>query len=155
VRWLSEHRPALVAVDSPISPAPDGGTHRECERELRRAVCGIRWTPDTRSLEADPGYYGWILNGLELYEVLQAHGLPVIECFPTASWTRWAGARGGQTRSRWTRAALPSLGLIGIPARTNQDERDAIAAAVTARAHARGQTERYGAIVVPSGFEAD
>jgi predicted nuclease with RNAse H fold len=155
VTWLSEHRPALVAVDSPISPAPDGRTHRACERQLRREVCGIRWTPDTRSLEANPGYYGWILHGFELYQVLRAHGLQVIECFPTASWTRWAGARGGQARSRWTRTALPSLGLSGMPARTNQDERDAIAAAVTARAHALGRTQRYGAIVVPSRFEAD
>jgi hypothetical protein len=34
-------------------------------------------------------------------------------------------------------------------ASTNQDQRDAIAAAVTARAHTRGVTELMGEIVVP------
>jgi hypothetical protein len=74
----------------------------------------------------------------------------VIECFPTASWTRWTGKRTSLlTRSAWSRAALAELGIDGVPARTNQDHRDAIAAAVTARTHAKGRTEQFGEIVVP------
>jgi hypothetical protein len=44
------------------------------------------------------------------------------------------------------------LGLEDVPARTNQDQRDAIAAAVTARQYAHGMTEAMGEIVVPVGL---
>jgi len=80
---------------------------------------------------------------------LEEAGLEAVECFPTAAWTRWVGPRRGRSRAAWTREALPALGLEGIPTRTNQDERDAVAAAVTARAHSRGLTESFGEIVVP------
>ncbi len=142
-------RPDLTAVDSPIVPAPDGHHLRECELQLCREVCGIRWTPDRRSLEAKQSYYGWILHGLELYRALEGAGLQAIECFPTASWSRWVGPRGTKTRAAWTREALAALSFPGVPARTNQDDRDAIAAALTAKAHSWGLTQRFGEIVVP------
>jgi predicted nuclease with RNAse H fold len=145
---LDRHSPSLVAVDSPCSAAPDGATLRECERELRDAVCGIRWTPDRATLEAGNPYYEWIRLGLDLYQELAANGWSWIEVFPTSSWTRWHGKRRG-SRAAWTRTALPGLGLRGLPARTNQDVRDAIAAAVTARQHSLGETETFGPIVVP------
>jgi predicted nuclease with RNAse H fold len=145
---LDEHGPAVVGVDSPCSAAPDGATLRECERELRDAVCGIRWTPDRATLDAGKPYYEWIRHGLELYRALGAAGWRSIEVFPTASWTRWVGERRG-SRAAWTRSALPMLGLRNLPARTNQDGRDAIAAAVTARQHGRRDTEAFGPIVVP------
>jgi predicted nuclease with RNAse H fold len=101
-------------------------------------------------MERQRGYYGWVLHGLELYRALGGAGIPTVECFPTASWTRWAGARSrGTTRAAWTSSALTALDLDNLPARTNQDQRDAIAAAVTARLHAEGRTERFGDIVVP------
>ena len=148
--WLASFEPMLTAVDGPIAPAPDGWGWRPCERELAQAVCGIRWTPSQDALERSPGYYGWVLNGLALYDLLAAEKLQAVECFPTASFTRWAGKRpSGTSRAVWTRDALRNLGLDRLPARTNQDERDAIAAAVTARLHAGGLTEMFGEIVVP------
>ena len=60
-----------------------------------------------------------------------------------------ARSRGSQRRSAWTREGLTKLGLNGVPNRTNQDQRDAIAAALTARQHAEGLTECFGEIVVP------
>ena len=51
---------------------------------------------------------------------------------------------------RWTRAGLATLGLAAVPKRINQDQRDAIAAAVTARQHTTGLTESFGEIVVPA-----
>jgi predicted nuclease with RNAse H fold len=141
-------RPALVAIDSPRSCAPDGQTARDGERQLAKLICGIRWTPDERRVYAS-GYYAWIVEGLTLFGALAGRA-EVIEVFPTASWTRWHGVRGRQTRAAWTRQGLAALGLAGVPARTNQDQRDALAAAVTARQHSLGLTEAMGGIIVPA-----
>ena len=153
LEMLDRFRPALVGVDSPCDAAPCGATLRECERAVRDAVCGIRWTPDDATLDAGDPYYGWIRRGLALYRALDATGWDWIEVFPTASWTRWAGERRG-SRAAWTTSALPRLGLANLPARTSQDVRDAIAAAVTARQHEHGETESFGPIVVPSATRA-
>jgi predicted nuclease with RNAse H fold len=141
-------RPTVVAVDSPRSTAPPGATRRDGEKLLREAVCGIRWTPPRDKLDGNQ-YYEWIVEGLRLYEALADVRVEVIECFPTASWTRWQGPRGSMRRAVWTRQALGALSLDGVPARTNQDQRDAIAAALTARAYAHGECDCYGDIVVP------
>lgn len=140
--------PELVAVDSPRRCAPDGHTSRGDERELRRRVCGIRWTPDAVAVQSG-AYYAWVRHGLALFEALAARGAATIEVFPTASWTRWIGPRGTRTRADWSREGLASLGLSGLPGRTSQDQRDAIAAAVTARQHTLGCTEAIGEIIVP------
>jgi predicted nuclease with RNAse H fold len=146
---VTAHSPAVVAVDSPRYCAPEGQTCRDDERQLAASVCGIRWTPDSDHVRASP-YYAWILEGLALFDALSRGGAEtVIEVFPTASWTRWLGKRGSRSRAAWTRQGLAALGLEGIPGRTNQDQRDAIAAAVTARQHSMGQTEAIGDIVVP------
>jgi predicted nuclease with RNAse H fold len=146
---VAAHSPAVVAVDSPRYCAPEGQTCRDDERQLAASVCGIRWTPDSDHVRASP-YYAWILEGLALFDALsRGDAETVIEVFPTASWTRWLGKRGSRSRAAWTRQGLAALGLEGIPGRTNQDQRDAIAAAVTARQHSMGQTEAIGDIVVP------
>jgi predicted nuclease with RNAse H fold len=140
--------PRLVAVDSPRQPAPAGERSRPCERQFARArICGLRFTPDRPTVQSNP-YYAWILNGFALYHALAAAGLAAVECFPTASWTRWHGPR-RTSRTAWSGAALRRLPLAGVPRRLNQDERDAIAAAVTARQHCLHLTERFGDLVVP------
>jgi hypothetical protein len=68
---VSMHQPALIAVDSPRSCAPEGHSTRECERELNTSICGIRWTPDRKRVDADP-YFAWIVEGLALYAALAA-----------------------------------------------------------------------------------
>jgi predicted nuclease with RNAse H fold len=150
VELVSMHQPALIAVDGPRSCAPEGHSTRECERELKTSICGIRWTPDRKRVDAEP-YFAWVLEGLALYHTLAAADVPIIEVFPTASWTRWHGPRGALTRAAWTRDGLARLCLTGVPARTNQDQRDAIAAAMTAQQHTRGLTQEIGEIVVPAG----
>ncbi|HEV2377266.1 MAG TPA: hypothetical protein VGS19_34520 [Streptosporangiaceae bacterium] len=150
VDLVIESMPAVVAIDSPRSFAPEGQTARDDERQLAKSVCGIRWTPDAGHVHAS-AYYAWIIEGLALFDALAAHGVEAIEVFPTASWTRWHGKRGTRTRAAWTRQGLAALGLAGVPPRTNQDQRDAIAAAVTARQHSLGLTEAIGEIVVPAG----
>lgn len=150
---IAHFSPAAIAVDSPRRPAPDGCTSREDERALSRAgICKIRWTPDHRTIEEGGRYYEWIRCGLGLYDLLEERtDAPVIEVFPTASWTRWHRHRGSEQRSTWSTAALTRLGIAESPERTSQDLRDAIAAAGTAYQWAHGETEAFGEIVVPRG----
>jgi predicted nuclease with RNAse H fold len=150
VELAMEQRPEVIAIDSPCDCAPDGHTARDGERQLKKSICGIRWTPDKRRVYAG-AYYAWIVEGLALFDALAAYDGAVIEVFPTASWTRWHGSRGSRSRAAWTSQGLVGLGLDGVPARTNQDQRDAVAAAVTARQHSLGLTETMGGIVVPAG----
>jgi predicted nuclease with RNAse H fold len=150
VERVATERPAIVAIDSPRRCAPDGQSTRDDERRLARSICGIRWTPDQQRVRASV-YYAWVVEGLALFDALAGLGIDTIEVFPTASWTRWHGARGARSRSDWSREGLTTLGLEDVPRRTNQDQRDAIAAALTARQHSRGATETIGDIVVPAG----
>jgi predicted nuclease with RNAse H fold len=147
-RWLRKRRPHVIAIDSPRRAAPDGMCSRDCERALARSVCGIRWTPDERRLRDNP-YYEWIRNGFRLYRALDDEA-DVVEVFPTAAWTRWAGPRHKDSRAAWSRRALAGLPVEDVPAQTNQDVRDAIAAALTARLHSERRTEMFGDIAVPS-----
>ncbi|MFT3866163.1 MAG: GNAT family N-acetyltransferase [Solirubrobacterales bacterium] len=153
VAWVMALAPGVVALDSPRACAPQGESSRAGERALARAVCGIRWTPERSRLAGNP-YYEWVEHGLELYAALAAAGLPaagLVEVFPTAAWTIWAGPRGKVRRARWSAAALARLGLVGLPDRhLSQDDRDAVAAALVARLHTEGRTDAYGEIIVPA-----
>ncbi len=113
VQIVDEAQPSVVAIDSPCSCAAPGETTRDGERELARAVCGIRWTPADAVVRANP-YYAWIVEGLALYRALEGREFVVIEVFPTASWTRWLGFRGSRARAAWTRDGLTRLGLHGV-----------------------------------------
>jgi predicted nuclease with RNAse H fold len=148
VAWVVGASPTVVAIDGPRACAAPGHTHRPEEKALRDAVCGIRWTPARSELESNP-YYEWIVEGLRLFDALKDKPVQVIECFPTASWTRWIGPRGGRRRTVWTRDGLAALELENVPSRSNQDVRDAIAAAITARDYERRRFEAFGDIVVP------
>jgi predicted nuclease with RNAse H fold len=154
VAWLRHAGPRVVAVDSPRSPAPDGELSRAGERELVRAgVCGIRYTPDAAALARNTAYYAWIANGLDLYRALDGEsrrtGWEVIECFPTATWSRLGGPRGTRSRARWSSRVLGGLRLQGIAGQMSQDARDAVGAAVTARLYDDDQTDAFGEIIVP------
>lgn len=151
IAWLAAHDPSLVAVDSPRRPAPAGNKSRPEEKQIAREVCGIRYTPDRKSLEGGSDYYAWILNGFSLYRSLrQARGAGrPIECFPTATWTRLGGPRGGKPRGTWSAGILAGLGLKGLRSRMNQDERDAVAAAYTAYLADEGMCEEFGDLIVP------
>ena len=143
---------ALVGVDAPKAWAEPGERSRADERAfLAGRICGIRPTPDEAAgTGRTDAYYEWIERGLALWAALRAEGVPAVECFPIASWTRWTGPRGRIPRAAWTRAGLARLGVAGDPPR-NQDERDAIAAALTAwQCDRRPATvDRFGALVVP------
>jgi predicted nuclease with RNAse H fold len=141
VSWLAKHDPTLVAVDSPIELGP-----RECERALARAVCHLYYTP----ARPEGDFYAWMRHGLDLYRALRDAGLAVIECFPTATWTRLAAPRGARSRRAWSSEIVARLPLAGVPARLGQDGRDAIGAAYTAWLHTIELSESFGPIVVPA-----
>ena len=151
--WLGSWAPALVGVDAPRCLGDHPSRH-DGERVLARQVCRLRYTPTREALLRQrttraPRYYEWIEHGLELYGALTAEGLRAIEAFPTAAWTRWLGPRGCEPRAQWSRRALGRFKVRGVPETLNQDCRDAIGAAMTARAHELGRTEVFGDIVVP------
>ena len=151
VEIACEETPEAIGVDAPCDCAAPAERSRPGERALSRAVCSIRFTPDDSTVEGGDLYYEWIRHGLELHRALRhaLPGVPTVEVFPTASWTILAGPREARSRAAWSRAALAALRLDGVPARTSQDLRDAIAAALTAQLHATGRTAAYGPIVVP------
>lgn len=151
---LASHEPAIVALDAPASWAPPGRRSRPCEVTFaRQGICRIRYAPDRATADArGDGYDAWIEHGLELWEALRERELEVVECFPTASWTQWAGPRAGQSRTAWTLQALADLaarGLEAVERATNQDRRDAVAAALTARQSTRHPMLVFGPLVVP------
>ena len=155
-RGLPE-RVRIVAIDAPAEWAPPGEQSRPCERLFAQSsMCGIRFTPDEATAERrGDGYFEWIDCGLDLWARLRQLGVPVVEGFPTASWTAWLGPRARSTRAAWTTRGLEWLrrqGVTGLDGVRNQDERDAVAAALTARqAVVAGATVlRFGVLVVPT-----
>lgn len=145
----------LVGVDAPAAWAPPGERSRPDERAFTRAgICGIRYTPDEATARArTDGYLDWVWQGLALYGALHAAGLGTAEVFPTASWTRWLGPRGRRPRGAWSGDGMGRLragGLDDAGVATDQDQRDAVAAALTARQATAGTVERFGALVVPA-----
>ena len=84
VELVTAHRPTVVGIDCPKVPAPLGARYRNDEMELRRAVCGIRWTPDLPSLQASD-YFAWVLHGLELYAAAPGLRTPAVCCITCLS----------------------------------------------------------------------
>lgn len=152
---IDQLRPAVVAIDSPDGWADPGERSRRCERDFAsQRICGIRYTPSEEIAEPlRQTYYGWIDNGLTLWDALRQRHIATIECFPTASWTRWFRPRERQSRAAWSREAMHIVtnGCVQFerPPR-NQDQRDAIAAALTAYQSQRGdQMIRFKSLTVP------
>jgi predicted nuclease with RNAse H fold len=146
----------VVGVDAPAAWAPAGQASRPDERAFARAgICGIRYTPDEATARArDDGYLDWVWQGQALYAALEAVGVPTVEVFPTAAWTRWLGPRGGRTRLAWTREGHRRLRRDGLDddagPRPSQDAMDATAAALTTRQVVTGSVEWFGALAVPA-----
>jgi predicted nuclease with RNAse H fold len=146
---------AVVGVDAPPGWAEPGASSRAGERAFARArVCGIRFTPDeATAAHRTDRYYEWVEHGLELWAALRDAGLRPVEVFPTASWTRWLGGRASQSRAAWSSSGLAQLAptVGGVERVRDQDTRDAVAAALTARQSevAPASVESFDGLVVP------
>lgn len=162
VDLLIAARPSLVGIDSPCAWAEPGELSRACERAFAATgLCGIRFTPNEKAARARTDrYLEWVWLGLELWDALAEADVPAVECFPTASWSAWLGARRSRSRATWTTegiARLRATGVGGLEEVRDQDQRDAVAAALTARqtAVAPDAVVRFGALVVPEAGSID
>lgn len=152
--FVKAARPALVAIDAPLSLPPGrksiedrrGEHFRPCDRELLKR--GIRFFPITlgpmRSLTT---------RGIRLKKRLVRHGCKVIEIYPGAAQDLWKIARKQKGLPK-LRRGLEKLGLIGLSRTMNGDELDAVTGAMVGRLYLKGRAEvlgnfREGAIVIP------
>lgn len=145
------HGPVVAGIDAPLSCAKPGSKSRPGERLLAREVCPIFYTPAEEVVRSGHPFYGWMVEGLDLAIDLAAAfpAVDLVEVFPSAAWTVWAGPRAGRPKPQWSAQALASAGVTGLPRRCSQDARDAVGAALVAALHHEGSTADYGGIAVP------
>ena len=148
--WSLEHHPNVVAVDSPRTCAPDGQTARDDEPPARQV--DLRHPLDTRG---KPGARERLLRLDPRRASICSRRSPPAGPRSSRCSRPPRGLAGTESEARGPARpgageALAALGLDGRPAWTNQDQPDAIAAAMTGRQHSLGRTETIGAIVVPA-----
>ena len=153
---LAEHRPDVVAIDSPPRwAAPD--KRRDCERELTtRGICLFTTPNEARGV--GHSFYGWMTVGFEMF--LATDPYPSLETFPHAVAVAIRGclpALGVTRRTRlkreWRLDALRQV-EIDVARLQNGDEIDAALCAYTGLMWSQGLTvsvgdEREGRITLP------
>jgi len=156
--WCRAIDAAIVAVDAPCRWSTTGGA-RPAERALAEAGIFAFATPTREVAEAKP-FYRWMLNGAELYRLLEDEyslfeggrldGRICLETFPQAAACALAG-RILRARQKCTdrREVLRRAG-IDISSLTNVDYVDAAICAVVAESVRKGEFTKYGDAV--SGF---
>ena len=155
ISYVQKERPALVAVDAPLS-RPYGrksmedrnGKHfRPCDRELLRRH--IPFFPITlgpmRSLTE---------RGIRLKNRLETESFRVVEIYPGGAQDVWGLPRAKRDRAG-LRRGLARLGLRGIEARASDHELDAVTGALVGRFFLLGKARLLGdfstgAIVMPA-----
>jgi len=152
---IRESRPAVVAVDAPLSLPPGRksiedrtGVHlRECDRELLKR--GIKFFPVTlgpmRKLTK---------RGINLRRILEAEGFVVIEAYPGGA-QDVLGIPRKQKGLEKLEAGLESLGITGLKSQISDHELDAVTCAYVGKLFLEGKTVTYGApnegIAMPKG----
>jgi predicted nuclease with RNAse H fold len=136
-------RPALVAIDAPLS-LPARGNLRQADRLLIER--GFRVFPPTFA-----SMKGLTARGIHLARELRERSIRVIEIHPRTS----GKILFGTTRRREWLSELRKKGWI-VGRGMSEHEVDAVIAALTAWLHLRGKTEEVGAaaegtIVIPCG----
>jgi len=144
VEAAHRHRPAVVAVDAPLS-IPRGrrsleerSSHhlRACDRALLKR--GIKFFPVTlgpmRKLTA---------RGMKLKEVLEAEGFKVIEVYPGGAQDMLGVPRKGAGKEALLEG-LRRLGLEGLSSEASDHELDAATAALVGALYLAGLHEDLG-----------
>lgn len=155
LRRIEETKPAMVAIDAPLS-LPVGresveqrtNVHlRECDKELLRR--GIRFFPITlgpmRKLTT---------RGIKLRGILKNKHFRVIEVYPGGAQDILGIPRKQQGLKR-LRAGLEKVGVRGLNNRMSDHELDAVTCALVGKLFLEGKSVTYGtseqAIVMPKG----
>jgi predicted nuclease with RNAse H fold len=158
IALAEEHRPALVAIDAPLS-LPLGlccleescacrpvsfGKGRQCEQELSALGIGCYYTTKRSIIK------GMVYRAIALKEKLEGRGIAVIEIYPYASRRRLfgklprkttvAGRRAFQEKLRCLIPAIPTLQESSL----SHDALDALLAAYTGVLYIKGQTRALG-----------
>jgi predicted nuclease with RNAse H fold len=150
-----ESKPAVVAIDAPLSLPPGrktiedrAGEHlRASDRELLRR--GIRFFPITlgpmRKLT---------VRGMELRRILESECLKVIEVYPGGAQDVMGIPRKQQGLGK-LKAGLEALDIVGLRDGLSDHELDAATCAYVGKLFLEGKAEAYGpiddAIIMPKG----
>jgi predicted nuclease with RNAse H fold len=158
IALAEEHRPALVAIDAPLS-LPLGlccleesctchpvssRKGRQCERELSALGIGCYYTTKRSIIK------GMVYRAIALKEKLEGRGFAVIEVYPYASRVRLFGKLPRKTTVAGRRALQESLRRLipDIPSPQesllSHDALDALLAAYTGILYINDQTEALG-----------
>jgi predicted nuclease with RNAse H fold len=153
VKWCRDHDATIVGIDAPCKWSLTGRA-RSCEREL--AALGLS-TFSTPSLvrSRDHPFYGWMLNGAELFGLLKPHyrlfdgrtsalGRLCFETFPQAVASALAGTTLLARDKRADRRRVLIRAGIVTDALTNIDRIDATLCAVAAQDVLAGTFQVYG-----------
>ena len=158
ISYVQKGKPALVAVDAPLS-RPHGrksmedrtGKHfRPCDRELlKRHIPFFPITLGPMRLLTE--------RGIRLKKTLTRRGYAVIEVYPGAAQDIWHIGR-KQDGLFKLRKGLQKLGVQGLGTKMSGDELDAVTAAVVGQLFLQGKAEvlgnlKRGAIVIPYSKE--
>jgi predicted nuclease with RNAse H fold len=154
--WCARLGAQSIGVDAPCRWSASGGSRR-AERGLMADRISCFATPSLQVARSHPGnYYGWMLNGMELYSRLIARGYDLFdgavevtrpicfETFPQAIACALAGERVSAKHKRQVRRALLQQRAIDTTSLTSIDWIDAALCAFTAHCFASGATKRYG-----------
>lgn len=153
VTWCRAIHACVVGVDAPCSWSLTG-RQRPCERELSKVGISAFATPGVAVGRRHP-FYGWMLNGAELFRLLRRHyqlfdgrhstQAPVcFETFPHAVACALAGRTLSAKKKRVDRRRLLSQAGMAIESLNNIDEIDAALCAFTAQQFLAGAFRAYG-----------
>ena len=164
--WCRALKASVIGIDAPCKWSLTGRA-RPCERELSGSGLSSFSTPSMAIGRVHP-FYGWMLNGAELFRLLGPHYRlfdgrstalsPVcFETFPHAVACVLAGRTLSAKQKRCDRRRLLSRAGIATDSLTNIDEVDAALCALTAHHFLAGTFKAYGDnaegyIVVPSAL---
>jgi len=158
IALAKEHRPALVAIDAPLSlplglccleescPCRPVSSHqgRQCERELSALDIGCYYTTKRSIIK------GMVYRAIALRKKLEGQGFAVIEVYPYASRVRLFGKLPRKTTVAGRRALQERLRHL-IPAipwpqksLLSHDALDALFAAYTGILYLESKTEALG-----------
>jgi predicted nuclease with RNAse H fold len=168
VRRLEDRRPAVVAVDAPLT-LPHAVTCDEPECPICFPADGVAPSYGSRAIDGAAAWAavghaekppmamvmvaGIAFRARYLQRLLERVGLTVIETWPMGVYrvlARGAGETAADTGDAWRRGLLASAidGLDGVDA-SNTDRLDAVAAAYVGWCHV---TRRATAVVGPEGY---